>query len=249
MKLVPDSKKILLVSLSFWSQVAGLLVLIVPEVIYMKTGIDTNPQSLWAAGLLLLLTGLIGRFFTQDNATWVEWLRMTGIALVIALLCFVLPNTSSAHDVHSDPGASLDISVPLIARWEGLRTEAYLDIVGVPTICYGSTRGIRMGMSMTKAQCDRLLREEVLEYRDGWIDYVQPQARMNWLPPSREAAYTSLAYNVGIAGAGRSTATRRLNRGNIIGGCEAIGWWNKAGGRVVRGLVNRRSHETKLCLQ
>jgi GH24 family phage-related lysozyme (muramidase) len=54
--------------------------------------------------------------------------------------------------------------------------------------------------------------------------------------------------NVGIAGAGKSTATRRLNAGDIAGGCQALTWWNKAGGRVVRGLVNRRAEEFALCM-
>jgi GH24 family phage-related lysozyme (muramidase) len=58
----------------------------------------------------------------------------------------------------------------------------------------------------------------------------------------------SLAYNVGVAATSKSTAVRRLNAGNIRDGCEAIGWYNRAGGRVVRGLVNRRADDTKLCL-
>ncbi|ARC87161.1 hypothetical protein B5V46_00185 [Rhodovulum sp. MB263] len=49
--------------------------------------------------------------------------------------------------------------------------------------------------------------------------------------------------NVGVAGAGRSTATRRLSEGDVPGACEALTWWNKAGGRVVAGLRNRRTEE------
>ena len=47
---------------------------------------------------------------------------------------------------------------------------------------------------------------------------------------------------------GDSTATRRLNAGNIIGGCTALTWWNKAGQRVVRGLALRRGEERDLCM-
>nr|WP_231119180.1 glycoside hydrolase family protein [Rhodovulum sp. MB263] len=46
-----------------------------------------------------------------------------------------------------------------------------------------------------------------------------------------------------MAGAGRSTATRRLSEGDVPGACEALTWWNKAGGRVVAGLRNRRTEE------
>lgn len=94
-----------------------------------------------------------------------------------------------------------------------------------------------------------MLAREVHSYRDGLHGYFTPETRSERLTAHRDAAYTSLAYNVGVAGAGKSTATRRLNAGDIRGGCEAIGWWNKAGQRVVRGLVNRRADEVALCLR
>ena len=53
---------------------------------------------------------------------------------------------------------------------------------------------------------------------------------------------------VGVRAAGRSTATRRLNAGDVTGACKAITWWNKAGGRVIRGLVNRRTEDQTMCL-
>ena len=68
------------------------------------------------------------------------------------------------------------------------------------------------------------------------------------LSRERDAAYSSLSFNVGWGGVRKSTATRRLNAGDIAGGCEALTWWNKAGGRVVRGLVNRRAEEVDLCM-
>ena len=139
-------------------------------------------------------------------------------------------------------------TVPVIAEFEGLRLDAYLDVVGVPTICYGSTRGVRIGMKKTDAQCIALLREEVSEYREKLHWFFTPATIASRLPPTRDAAYTSLAFNCGIGAVGKSTATRRLNAGDITGGCEALTWWNKAGGRVIRGLVARRTRERDLCL-
>jgi GH24 family phage-related lysozyme (muramidase) len=141
-----------------------------------------------------------------------------------------------------------EIAFQLIAKWEGKRNEAYRDIVGVWTICYGHTRTAGPGQRKTDAQCKKLLISEIAEYRDKWLAYVNDKAKTYWLPPTRKAAYTSLAFNVGWHGAGKSTATRRLNAGDIDGGCEAISWWNKAGGKVVRGLVRRRTEEVALCL-
>lgn len=141
-----------------------------------------------------------------------------------------------------------EIAFQLIAKWEGKRNEAYRDIVGVWTICYGHTHTAAPGQYKTDAECKALLVDEIAEYRDKWLAYVDEKAQTYWLPPTRKAAYTSLAFNVGWHGAGTSTATRRLNAGDIEGGCEAISWWNKAGGKVVRGLVRRRTEEVALCL-
>lgn len=145
--------------------------------------------------------------------------------------------------------AFLSVALPLIAQWEGKRNEAYLDIVGVPTICYGSTRGVELGDYKSDQECLDLLKDEVLEYREGLHKYFTRETKKERLPPKRDAAFVSLAYNVGISGAGNSTATRRLNKGNIKGACTALTWWNRAGGRVVRGLVNRRTQEYELCME
>lgn len=143
---------------------------------------------------------------------------------------------------------TLAVLVPLVAKWEGLRLTAYRDIVGVWTICYGHTEGVRAGQRKTKAQCDALLREELAGYHHALMPAFTAESLAGRLPPKRHAAFDSLSYNVGTRGASRSTAVRRLNAGKIRGACVAIGWWNKAGGRVVRGLVNRRSEETALCM-
>lgn len=120
--------------------------------------------------------------------------------------------------------------------------------MGVWTICYGHTRTAAPGQVKTDAECTALLKAEVKEYRDRLRPYFTDDTRAHRLPPKRDAAYTSLAFNVGVAGAGRSTAVKRLNAGDIAGGCEAVGWWNRAGGRVVLGLVNRRAEEVALCM-
>jgi len=126
---------------------------------------------------------------------------------------------------------------------------AYLDLVGVPTACFGETQGIKLGDRFTDRQCSQMLKRRLAEdYRAGLHRYFTAETKAERLTAHRDAAYVSLAYNVGIRGAGRSTATRRLNAGDVVGGCKALGWWNKAGGRIVRGLVNRRSEEVALCL-
>lgn len=138
--------------------------------------------------------------------------------------------------------AALALAVPLVAKWEGKRNDPYRDIVGVQTVCYGETRVAMRRYS--DAECTAMLNDAV-------AGFAAPVARCTPMIADRPwqlAAATSLAYNIGIAGYCRSTADRRFDAGDFRGGCAAIKFWNKAGGRVVRGLVNRRAEEYRLCM-
>lgn len=176
--------------------------------------------------------------------------------LILAFALAVAPTIAVPNTGTPTEAEFSAVAVPLVAKWEGeVRCKdnpamhcAYKDIVGVPTVCYGETKGVTMSMRFTDRQCKDMLASEILEYREGLHAYFTPETLSGRLTAARDAAYASLAYNVGVAGAGRSTATRRLNAGNIVGGCHALGYWNRGGGRVVRGLVNRRAEETALCL-
>lgn len=250
MKLVPDWQRVLALSLSFWMQIAGLAVLIIPEIRYVTTGQDSDPVFLWWLGILLLLGGIIGRIFRQGQHTGLEWLRIAAVAAVITLLAVLGASTAraaiSGEQVAEEQ--TLAIAVPFIAGFEGKRNAAYQDIVGIWTICYGSTRGVRPGMVLSDDECTDLLRREIAEYRAGLHRYFTAATIRSRLTPERDTAYTSLAFNAGIRSIGKSTATRRLNAGDIAGGCTALTWWNKAGGRVIRGLARRREAERELCL-
>jgi lysozyme len=252
MRLVSDWRRVLLLSLSFWMQAAGLAVLILPELWYRWTDQDYDPNAAWWLGLLLLLAGMGGRLLEQGVTPWKEWLRILAVAAIVFALALLLAWPSSASSLNGSPATeaqTLEIAVPFIAKEEGKRNRAYRDAVGIWTICYGSTRGVHANMVMTDEQCTDLLRIEVAEHRTGLHRYFTPVTIAVRLPPTRDAAYTSLAFNVGPAGAGKSTATRRLNAGDIVGGCEALTWFDKAGHRVLRGLFERRKREKALCLQ
>lgn len=245
MKIVSDWRRVVSLSLSFWMQVAGLLVLIVPELWFRWTGQDYDPFFAWWLGLLFLVAGVAGRLLQQGVSPWRERLRLIGVAAVIIALAFMFAAPARAASEQD----TLDVAVPFIAKEEGKRNRAYRDIVGVLTICYGSTRGVRPGMVLSDAECLELLRDEVAEYRAGLHRYFTRSTIEHRLPPKRDAAYTSTAFNCGIRSIGKSTATRRLNAGDIRGGCQALTWWKRAGGRVVRGLFMRRKREEALCLE
>lgn len=65
MKTVKDAKSIALKSYSMWANYLGVLVLLLPEVVYHLWAIDMNPRVVWFAGLGLVTAGILGRLIDQ----------------------------------------------------------------------------------------------------------------------------------------------------------------------------------------
>ena len=137
-------------------------------------------------------------------------------------------------------------AIAFVGTWEGLRLTAYRDIVGIPTVCYGETRGAHLGDRYTRTDCDAMLLASLRRHEAGMRRCLNASDR---LPEKTYIAFVSLAYNIGVGAFCRSTAARRLNAGDIRGACEAASWFDKAGGRKVRGLVRRRAAEHALCVE
>lgn len=247
MRLVDDWRRVVSRSLSFWLLIFGILAMVLPEVRYGLTGQDYDPFLAWWTGILLLVAAAGGRLIRQGLRWWQEAIRILGFIIVVIALAFLF-----AAEVRAAPASetdTLDIAVPFIAKEEGERLVAYRDSVGIPTIGFGHTDGVRMNMTISHQQALEMLGSDVAAHRAGLHRYFTPLTINSRLPPTRDAAYTSTAFNCGVAAIGKSTATRRLNAGNVAGGCEALTWWNRAGNRVLRGLFERRKREQALCMQ
>jgi lysozyme len=143
-------------------------------------------------------------------------------------------------------GAIAALCCAVVGGFEGIRQVAYRDVVGVPTVCYGETRGIRMGMKFTKTECDAMLLKGLDEFANG-VERCVPSA-VN-MPEARYVAHVSLAYNIGIGAYCKSTVARRANAGDVRGSCDAFMMWNKAKGITFPGLTRRRAHERAMCLK
>ena len=142
--------------------------------------------------------------------------------------------------------AVLALATPFIAKWEGLETTAYKDIVGVPTVCYGETRGVKMGDTYTKEQCYDMLEKSVKEYYEGLQAYMTNPN----IPVGVQASLVELAYNVGVEKAGNSTMMKLANQGKYAAACNELRKWVKADGNTVQGLVNRRQDsKVQLCMR
>lgn len=136
-------------------------------------------------------------------------------------------------------------AVALVGVWEGMKLVAYRDIVGVPTVCFGETRGVKMGDRYTKEQCQVMLGDGLVEFETGMRRCLKdPDA----IPDGPYIAFLSLTYNIGTGAFCRSTVVKQANAGKMVIACNSILAWNRAGGKVVQGLVNRRKHERRICL-
>ncbi|NKJ77770.1 glycoside hydrolase family protein [Rhizobium leguminosarum bv. viciae] len=137
-------------------------------------------------------------------------------------------------------------AIALVSAWEGVRTVAYRDIVGIPTVCFGETRGVKMGDRYTMDECRAMLGDALVEFETGMRKCL---TNPDTIPDKSYVAFLSLSYNIGTGAFCGSTIARRANAGDIKGACNAIPAWNRAGGKVVKGLTNRRAEEQKICLQ
>lgn len=137
-------------------------------------------------------------------------------------------------------------AIALVGTWEGLRLTAYRDVVGIPTVCYGETLGVKLGDRHTKAECDSMLLASLQKHERGMRSCLKDP---DGIPAKSYVAFVSLTYNIGVGGFCKSTAARRLNKGDLRGACDAATWFKKAGGRTIPGLVNRRAAEHELCLE
>lgn len=134
--------------------------------------------------------------------------------------------------------------VKLITDFEGFRANAYQDVVGVWTIGYGFTKGVKKGDKITREEAGRRLRGELTEYEHG----VTKACRV---PPNQNQfdALVCFAFNVGVAGMSRSSVIKAHNREDYQAAARAFGLWNKAGGKVWPGLTRRRAAEGALYLE
>ena len=144
------------------------------------------------------------------------------------------------------------LATVFIAQWEGLWTTAKVDRIGTGqpvTVCYGATKAeipnLHVGEQFTKEECSELLKESLPKY---W-NRIAPCITVE-LPDKVKAALISAAYNAGPQAVCHSPMIKEMNRGYIAKGCDAFkNWYISAQGKVVKGLINRRADERRLCLE
>lgn len=139
---------------------------------------------------------------------------------------------------------ALALLLGMLGHFEGDRYTAYRDLAGIWTICEGETHGVKAGDTATPEQCRQMTTSEALRSLSA-VDAaltIHP-------PPARWAALADFQYNVGQGNFLRSGVLRRINAGDIQGGCDELRRWVYVRGRVIGWQVKRRAAERGLCLK
>jgi lysozyme len=129
----------------------------------------------------------------------------------------------------------------LIKYFEGLRLQAYLCSAGVPTIGYGSTKGVTLGMTITKQEAEDLLRRDLHLAERSVLRLVTVPLNDNQFD-----ALVSFVFNVGGGALQRSTLRQKLNRREYWNVPSELLKWCRAGGKRSAGLLRRRQAEAEL---
>lgn len=130
----------------------------------------------------------------------------------------------------------------IIRLGEGLELAAYQDSGGVWTVGRGHTPA-KPGQRITLAEADRLFLEDVEKAARG-VDNLIAVAT-----PNQRGAMISLAYNIGVGAFAGSSICKLHLAARHRQAADAFRLWNKAGGKVLRGLIRRREAERALYLR
>lgn len=151
--------------------------------------------------------------------------------------------------VDPSPADSINASgLEIIKHFEGLRTTAYQDSVGVWTIGYGHTSmagppTVYQGMTITEAEAESILKQDLEVFERGVSDGLTISTNSDQF-----SAMVSFTFNVGIGAYQDSTLLRKHNAGDFSGAADEFLRWVYAGGEILPGLERRRNAERALYL-
>ena len=136
----------------------------------------------------------------------------------------------------------------LITKHEGLKLKPYLCPAKIPTIGYGNTyytdgkRVTLLDKDITKQQAFDMFKEIANRFAKRVDALVTSNINQNQFN-----ALVSFAYNVGTGNFSSSTLLKKVNRNpDDLTIKDEFLKWNKAGGKVLNGLTNRRNEEADL---
>jgi len=134
------------------------------------------------------------------------------------------------------------IGIELIKSFEGYSAVPYLCQAGKQTIGYGHM--LKQGEyypKINREEAEEILRRDLLDAERT----IERNVRVS-LNQNQYDALVSFVFNVGPRNFQRSTLLAKLNSGDYMGAGEELLRWNKANGKPIKGLTNRRLKEREL---
>ena len=130
----------------------------------------------------------------------------------------------------------------IIKQCEGCRLKAYLCPSLIPTIGYGHTTGVKLGDTITQADADRYLLQDIKRFEQAVSALVKVPINTNQF-----SALVSFTFNVGVGNFKSSTLLKRLNLRDYKG-CsnEFERWVYGSNKKPLEGLKKRRKLEKEL---
>jgi lysozyme len=181
------------------------------------------------------------------NGSKVEADHLHARARRVAGVQFVAPPPTPAGKIAGTAGigaVAATLAALLIGHWEGedpVAKHNSFDPKGIITVCDGVTNydwpWLKIGMQFTHKQCQDALVNLIPKYA-GPVQKCVPG--LYAMPPHRQAALISFAFNLGPKRICDSGISQKLNAGNIAAACEEMTQYIRANGHVLQGLVNRR---------
>jgi|TARA_R100001530_G_scaffold135899_1_gene114432 lysozyme len=131
--------------------------------------------------------------------------------------------------------------IALIKKFEGCRLEPYFCSANVLTVGYGHTKDVVEDMHITEETAETLLQEDLKEFEEHVSSSVDVELTQNQFD-----ALVAWTFNLGAGNLKSSTMLKVLNEGKYAEVPEQMRRWNKAAGKVLHGLVRRRTAESLL---
>jgi lysozyme len=183
---------------------------------------------------------------------------LVGLAGVVgmAVAGALLTDTPAMESGRKVSVAMDEVGKPTLTHIRGSQyLKPYLDIIGVATACDGITgpeviKARREGKVFTEAECTALLEKHLIIHAKivmgcspGLAISADPAVEHRREGPR----FAAVSGNYNHGSFCKSTARKRFDAGDYAGGCTALTWFNRAGGKVVRGLTIRRQGEYQIC--
>ena len=127
-----------------------------------------------------------------------------------------------------------------IVGHEGMKRVAYVDPVGIVTVCAGHTASAKLGQVKTESECAELLKQDTIQAEAGVKRLVKTP-----LTQKQYDALVSFVFNVGETSFAKSTLLKKINANDCWGAGAEFSRWTYAGGQQLPGLVKRRADERK----